>query len=904
VARAAHSTTLDAILASGVWQKQHRILTCSLTWPSGDPPFATGGVAPTEAAIPESVPLYDAAAFDPDVWTDVSALVGDYSYNEDAGQPVGQLSLSVPLATGASTLQTVFSEMRCLVLQYRFVGGWNTAPTPDAPYDTGWFNVAWCLSDGYAESWEPFHAYTVNAKGPLKLATLDPITGGEEALCLQADVITHGTYAEKAPLVMVHDDTANGVWEFGYTGGTDADPVQPNWAESPLSEIWCTNVPDATADVPLATGGGAVQIVHGEGLVRINKAWAQSSPGDPPDYTAGLGFEGATVPTLTGIVYRYAHVAMDEQVTFRTPVALPADIATGKTQLGSTPGEVTVAGDLTSLLEGLTLLVQDGTARRLATTGLSYSAPNTTITLADSSADVATNAPVQYGDANRLQDVALQVFTRAGYHRDAAQAALYLATPEEPEIRGTGVPIMLPPQTWQETDEQTPLEWLEGLRSEGYVPPNYRAVETVAGGVALVNVGQVTGADMLPITHTAAPVSIDRSDLQVVTRVVSRGLRRLVDDHAPDCTPADVALPTPAVSLYGEHARTSVSAPDYQFALADLLKDRPVPGRTITRQVAPNGIGQTGWLTTTDENVRSMHAYEMRPWGWDARVTSTDDADSLRDQWRGAPLATFTWGSAITLYGLEMNVSNPWLAAFDAGNGLVAGDVAGWGDGDGGFDNGGPLGGRKDGVTPQRLRVEYLGADGAWHWLIADAKSSTSFPEVLSYPWDSFHDRVPVETTALRLVCLDPALTEQTDNASWYHCIIGVYLSRLKVFGSTEYRGEASLGVTSPFNSAAWQAVRARVRRRSWIMPEAAPWCSSQDAADGLALDWLESFTRDLAPRRLNAPRPDARVWDTVSVTLPNGAAEELLVSSVTHSSKDASCAIEATGYANPLGES
>ncbi len=912
MARPTYSTDLDTILAGKSYAKAFRVLTTALQWPSGDPPYAD----PADYLQVQDWPVptdpepsaYDAGTFDADAWTDCTNLVsGEPTFTQDAGMPIDQLSLNVPLETPTATLADVFQEMRVVLVQVRFWG---------SDKDTGWFNLCFCISDGYGEEWQPFHRYVVNAKCVLKLAHKDTAAGDSQVRVYQPDLVAVGSLGTHYQLTKVNEDSD--VWEYGITvTGPDGAAVQPNWADRPLPQFWCHNVTDESEPVPLAIGANAVQAVFGEGILRVGKAWAKSTPGTPPDYSQGLGFpsDESTEPDIRGIVYRYAHPATTEQVAFRSPRTVPTDLARDLTVVSAAAGSVTVDGDITNLPEGLTLMAADGTGRRWATTTLTLSSGDTVIGLQGNA--TIDSAVLHYGDANLLQDVALDLFIREGFQRADADAPFYVSV-ETPQLGGTDADIQLPPQVVRDTDGSTALELLESWRSGGYAPPQWQAVSTSDGQVQIKNVVQLPDADpdILPVAHLESAL-VDRSDVQVVTKVIARGLARQVTDYSRTATISDVAegdggLPAPPESGFsdgdtvfrGEMVRSGATGYDENFVLANLLKDRAVVGVSYASVLSKwQRLTNATPKTITQARIR---AREMRPWGWYYNCGAIADADSIREEWRGKALCEIDLGSAVEVHGIELNVSNPWIPAFEQLNGLVAGeeDANGWGDNAGKlYDRGGGLGdgSRHMGVLPQWLQAQYWDeTDGYWRMLASDLRSGSEFPEVIQVTADAFDSRAEVTTSQLRILCAEPTLVEAgSKDEDWYHLIVCVFLSRIKVFGSPEVRGEAEIGVTSPFNSAYWQAVRARLRRRTWSLPEPAPWVRTEAEANALALDWLKEYARDLAPRELAVARPDLRKFDTVSYTLPNGTAEYALATRVTHG-EGVMSRLSATSYSAP----
>ncbi len=615
MARPAYSTQLDTMLAAGVCSRAFRVLTCNLAWPAGDPPYATGGVSvPT---IPDSPPAYDPATFDPDIWTDVKAMVDGYHYTQDAGMQCDQLSLSVPVAWRGN-LATVFRENRAIVIQRMWRGAGQT---------TTWVNLCFCLSDGYSESWQaPRHMYTVNAKDVLKLANLERLGALTGSVVYQADLVRYGTLTDHAAMALT--GIAADAYEYGIPAGpfgvttgaaedklidsaaaftaalvgetvtvvkaagnqtatidavdsgtqltlsddiaTDATHyyiggIHGNWSDKPGPQLWALSIPNAEEDLRLAIAGDALQAVFGEGVVRLGKTYCETPPGEEPvkapDFKQGLGLDIDQIPEIEGVVYRFAHPVMQD----KDEISLPSDIADSLTQVEDPPtaGRVQVSGDITACPPGMHLVLLDGSGTRYTaarSTALTYDSGNdaTTITLTDETATIATGTAMRYGDANRVQDVIYRMLLDCGYQVSDNTAAFYLTPPEAPYVNGVQTDIVLPPMSYLDTDEITALEAIEQLRRDGYIPPSYYVRATAAGQVVTNTVSQLAdgNGDIIPVNRPTE-AEIDRGDLQVATRVTARGLVRQVQDAAETATltePAEADDGLPAIN--GSHQVT------------------------------------------------------------------------------------------------------------------------------------------------------------------------------------------------------------------------------------------------------------------------------------------------------------------------------------------------------------
>lgn len=870
---------IGSIAASHDARYSYRVLTVDLNWPddgapANDAPFATPGQRVTVPAISEPVPAYDAATFNAAVWTDCTALVSGYpSYSQSLDLASDRLTLRVATAWANTALRTVFREMRAILVQERWQGG---------VYDTGWFSVAWCLSDGFSEVWERGgrHVMQVTARDALKLFGLHRLGRETGSEVYQPDLVQAGTVASHQALTWSREMAD--AWEFGLPSRVTGNP-HPNWASQPAPQLWCHNVPTAAIPVRLEMAGEAVQFVPGEGLVRVSKSYAAASPGPAAeeDYSVGLGITGQ--PDIRGVVYRYAHPAMDG-----ADGAVDTDLIPSLVVAGSGAGYVDVAGDYSTWPAGLTLYAADGTGDEWHVSSLVYSAPNTRLTLVEAGVTVTVGRALSYGWSNAVTEVIRRLALRCGYQVEDAEDALAIAA-SNPIVLGAAEPIVLPPQTYADTDRRTPMEALETLRREGYVPPNYLPIADAEGRVAVESVEQLaTGhADIIPLAALMAPAAIRRTDREVYTDVVARGLVRQASNAAGlagvsvALTAGASGLPAPAYTLYGSQS------PNAARLAAMLAPEGSAGGRHVLSAVKRRLIG---WALHPIDNA-----------------TDAAKRDALWAQWCGAGMVDVTLAGAVQVYAIDLDISNPWVYIWQQGSPQGITDNAGWRNDVAVYG----LPEAKHVYRPARLdlqalSIQYLDPDTAsWRPLVSSARGKYQFPDKLRLEAEQFDTRAPTTMQQLRITCLEPAVAlvgSYDDDPNWYYAQWSFFLSALRVWGSTEIRSTAVLGQTAPFNTAAWRTVRKRLRPRTWVMPDAVPWASSQAKADDLSLLWLKEFARDLAPRQLSAYRPDVRAGNTVRATLPGGSARDYLVIG-TERRKPGVVDVTAVDYGSPYEE-
>lgn len=854
-------TKLDSILATGSMSVSRRVLVVAPTWPTtgGDilnPPFPAGDTV-TVPVIAEPVALYDESTYSNAVWTNVTALVSDYEVTNDSSQAIGHVRLRVPAEWASADVAAVFQEMHVLVIQERYSGHDGAG----SALETDWEYRCFALVDGYTEVWDGgAHRYEVVCRDVLALASLDPLGSAAGSAAYQPDAIQEGTLASKVSLT--YKGVASGAYEYYLEsrGGYQ----QPNWADRPPPMLWCTNAKSATDDVRLTVAGNAVQVVYGEGLLRISTSYAMTDPGTELDYTLGLGITSGQ-PAVEGVVYRYAHP------TLRGWDAEP-DVVDTLTVAASAAGSIEVTGDYSAYPGKLTLIVLDGTGARYSTTGITYNAGTgrSTIALYESGVTLAAGTLVRYGDANRVRDFARRLLLQSGFQCDDSTEPFYFSEPETQSIAGATRDILLPPLVYDDTDSMPAVEALDDLRRRGSIPPNYISYATREGQVVTKSVAQLADghSGILEISVPVPPAAIVRGNAETTTRVIARGLPRIVDDYVADnvssitftaVTGAD-GLPAPAVSL-----EKNDYLPSYTWLSEDWIQRK------------------------TNPRLRRLR-------GWAAHVSSDVTTRALAAQWNGAALLDIELPAAVSIAAIELDVSNPWILGFTAGRfdilekyGLTR-DPEYFNDSrDYIFKRPHRKGRLLPMCEPQSIAIFFEDqSSGQWMPLVSYVPSTMTFPEVLRYERREFDTRAAVTTDKLRVVCIEPCVLQTgTYDEDWWYAGLGVFLSRIKLYELDELRGVAALGETAPFNTASWMTARNRLRTRTFVLPDVATWANEQADVDALALEWLKEFARDYAVRTLQAVRPDVDLWDTVRVTLPGGSATNYLVTGCVHSSDD-----------------
>jgi hypothetical protein len=561
------------------------------------------------------------------------------------------------------------------------------------------------------------------------------------------------------------------------------------------------------------------------------------------------------------------------------------DVIDAVTVAASGAGYVDVAGNYSTYPGGLTLILHEDASEaaaigaRYPTTGAIVYTGGTgrsRFALADAAAVVPVGAVLQYGDCNRARDVVLRWLLESGFQTTDSDAPFYCHAPEMPHVGGVNRDLLLPPLVYADTDRVTVMGAMEDLRQRAHLPPNYLLRADADGHVSCAPVEQLADGDpgILECGVLLPQISIDRTDREVVTRVVARGQARQVQDIT-QTYPSGIsyAWVTDATGLPAASLTTIV---DEQSVLSRLGED---------------------WQAALDDPA----AHRLR--GRSAKPTTQAAANTFIAQWHGAGLVDITFTAPERIDAIELDLSNSWQRVSQEQNWNILGKADNVRYGDAGKERWYRLPNyrhpnRAQIFEPQEIALHYEDpATGALVPLLSSVLGRYEYPDVQRFEAGDFDTRQPVTTERLRIVCISPSQIQTGSyNDSWWWLGVAVWLTRLRIWRSEEVRGEAALGETAPFDTAGWIAARNRLGTRTYVLPDVAPWAQNETDAGKLALAWLTEFARDLSQRRFSVVRPDLSVGDTAQVTLPGGSAINYLVPSVQHT-HDLRTALGATNY-------
>jgi hypothetical protein len=838
------NTILDSILASGNLNYESRVLTTDITWTSDN----TSKTEPLDIpAIIENQILtnypsdeWDANPNKYTLWTNCSALVESYHINDDTGFAILQASLTVPSTWNDITVERMFRDMRVIAIQERYFND---------THDTGWVTQCIGVSEGNSQTWETDHGYVINIKGLLKLANLDFL----EKRIYEADKIQIGDEANHVTLAYLGETTE--AFEYGFTLNKTADTaVWSNWCDKPAPQLWITV---AGQEYPIVLAGNAVNIVFGEGVVRLNKQYCVDSPGTPVDYTKGLGLELGVHPTITGTIYRY--VVPEGRTEERTRgLDLPADVKEGITTRALAEAEsYEVAVYASDVCDGVDCSQFRGAFLRLKLSDSPYTEYTVSdmrmftdiiglktyllYSLTDTTASIPVGSRIDIANANELTYIAKDLLLNCGYHTNEIKAG-YLDYISTPQI-GTppaGVNITLPPLVYKLQDEKTALQALTDLWSEGSTTPNWMLFQGRNGGIGIKNVYQKTEADphTIPVNHVLPGLTIEHSDNDVATRVVARGKVRVVKDLSKE----------PGTTI----GSSTLAIPD--------------GATTVTVTSSLNDVIASYVPSTLDYKKLLLKGYRFEQTGYgspppDSTLYNTG-VNTYNTGFKGKTIGIITLDSPQNINQIELQTPS-----------AVSSQKI-WTE-------------RTLYSIPQNLAVDYYDEIyKRWLPLISFIQCENVIGSQQQFSAEDFDTRDSVYTSKLRLRCLQPAiqinkLGYALEYKVYYHYFIWLY--RIKIFSSPEIQAEAELGVTEGFTSDGWKAIRNRMRRRTYFMEEAAVWADTPEMVQDLAILWLQEKVKNLATFTLKVIRPDIEKWDTIKFVDPVGVTQTALVISVDH---------------------
>jgi hypothetical protein len=899
--------------------KDWRILTTTLQWPAGEPPFASGKLSVPTLGTPV---VYNELTFSATDWTDVSGLVTNYNYSSGLNNQVDVLSLTIPMDIRSRDLDRCFKSMRVILVQERYYNG---------ALDTDWLNIAYCISTGYASTFERqrgYQSWTVNALDVLMLAGLDII--GDKVY--QADIVQYGDsvthfsmalvgnfsdafefglvdsgfhgIAETANTTTLTDEEAtftdnvigreavlvlpNGTFEIAHITARTATTltlspgfsttyedvyyyvgaIHPNWADRPAPQFWSHNVTGETIPVPLAVAGDALQAVFGEGVFRLSKNYCESAPGTGGDYKQGLGYAEGAIPDVRCHMYRFAQPVIPDRLHVNTL----SDTYNFTSINSETTGYIQfpIVDSNRILRSKLTVILQDGTGRRYTTSGVTDLGGGVwKLTFTDSSTVIAASTNFTYADCNTASYLVQRLLFESGFQQIDSGAAFYINTPEVPLIGTESVNITLPPLQSKEAEGRKRLECLEELKTDNSIVPSWVVRAKADGEIYIENIKQKFGlADsaIIPLDHYSAG-DIDRTDMGVFTKVIIYGTPRQLAD-ATQYRKNDGTLTTvitdgdlPAINTENDTVTVdSVVIPLNGYATRGAV-------HFIEEIMDKDHWSYKVDLETLFDRTKlaSLDSMLQRPWCWSYSSTVEDFVvlqQLIESAWVNSTLCEIEFKDAdgvsreIEINQLNLDLQNSW--------GFYAGDY---------------YKGKYDSYEQQVIAIYYYDLDSlTYQPLVTNISSAVSSTKDVTFQFTEkdFVTRQNVLTNKIKVVCVKPFTMSIRLFTGWppeyFTCgMTGVALTSIEVWPTEKLRGVAEIGKTEPFTGSKWNAVKDRMRTRTFIVKNQVEWASKQETIDNLAAEWLYEVTRNLSPRSITGFRPDVIVGDTIRMLAPTG---------------------------------
>lgn len=860
---------LNSIINSGNVIKQHRILTIDIPWPDGEPPYSPGTYV-NVPVIPETPSVYGVDEFDKDSWFDVTKVVKNYTYNQDSDMQINQLSLSIVGDWDSLQVEKYFREMRAIVVQESY---------SNEDVNTGWFNVCWCISEGFAAQWGiGNHGYTVNAKDVLSLLNMTPLAD-DNGLVFEPSKIDIGSPTGLNALSLVRDNEDD--LEYGYINQTGAGT--------------CTISTDQYGGFIIGSYTGNIALDEVTIRNTASGICIRSKISGTMGAPATRFFIEDTVNLNTALTYTFIIGQIQPNWCDRpAPQFFLTNVPNYTVNVPVSVGDNAVQGVFSEGLLRLSKNWVNGTQTNSdLSKGLGYTTlPSTNVypTIAGYfkryAHPVMGTLPADSGEYNSVVSVITSILLRYGFQNEDETRPLYIENIESPTLDGLVGELTLPVMVIAKDDSTTAAEFIENLRKSGFVPPNYYVLGTADGNVITKNVSQ-NNAGYIPITKMK-DLSYDRNNLDIYTKVLARGLYSVLPNIASSAILTDVSS--------GNGGLIDPSSLD-DFESKHNHSTYPLTNLTNTHKLAS---------TAMDYNY-------FMPWFWRFKKMTNADGDvisylNLIDNWNDKYLCELDFGTdqVIDKVELEIPVITTQLKA------LVEEFQDIWT-----HYSDPPLNHlyRQFILKEQILQIDYL--DGSeWKVLISNIASPRDDIDKSKLIFEStqFDTRSSVYTSKLRVKCVQPfviegGLTGPTtwgENYSYYdfyeQILFAAFLWLIKVYPSPEIQQTAEIGVDSPFTGQYWIDNKKRLRTRKYIMEEAVPWLDDATKVKNMAIAWLKDKVRDLAPRAFSCIRPDLNLWDTIRLTDPVGHTNYYLVTGVTKSSEGI-CQVLCVNYTAPYVE-
>lgn len=773
--------------------------------------------------------------------TDVTGYVTSYNIVKDANQLVDACEIQCAEDWGVEVIGTIFVANTYLRIQERYIN-------KDYTVDTGFHDVGHFLIEGV--SGESINAngekvINVAAKGMLKLASLDKANGAiepDKILVSRRDMLVSDETAE-TKTYQVERAGMSGVY-------------YENWADSPSVRIWATDFPPLPGDEVLAGdilrlrgSEGATQVLFGAGKLILDKDYLTSAVKDN-------GFGNPS--TIQAEFFRFAQdvdVIDSAKITNITRTLDNAgNIVVARLRIADT----TIGYASAESYIGRTVYVTSGNAK-----GYSYiirkvlaSAPHVYFyvsradgTLPDFNEDqLAVNDYVRITDDNAIEVALTKALKRAGF-QDLDPTLPFYVDIDPPAIDGG---VLVPPIRFSWEDEITWLDVITNIMQ--FAPPNYVLYQDNSGVMRTKTVIQkeVESADhnLLGITDYFR----DRSDFGVYTRVVvvgGEGDSTNVALHVDQGGNADIG----AYKLTNFYLQGSETGQTKSQANANLIMDQinnADPKTPSFTDTSTNDIVYYGGIYNMNGDSCKRWSMEDSDILWlDLGINPVTENMYELDQINLTVLPPFING---TIFKQSMQIyymtDDDYIALANARAPL-------------------PGSSTYDATTKANLTSSLVvgAASPAWKLLVDEFNCEEGETVI---PSDQFEGGRPKKFRFLKFRVCQPYHRPKQDVTPYRNVPISIIsLNDIKVYTSRRIIQTAELGKTPPFDTADFKSLKARLRRRTYVLRDN-PYLDTVKKVQDFASQELKERYTEFSPYNFTAVAPTVDIYDTIKFINPN----------------------------------
>lgn len=799
---------------------------------------------------------------------DVTEYISRYSINKDSANLIDAVEIECHEAWGVETIGSVFKANTYIKIEERYINMGYTV-------DSDWKSKGHYLVDGVTgESINSNGEKTINvtARGLLKLTTLDKANG---------EIVPDKILISRRAMEKVVDGTDTVEFQVPRLGFDGL--YYQNWADSPSVRLWSSDFTPLPGDIVtvsdvlrLRGSEGATQILFGDGRVVFDRTYFTAAVKDN-----GFGDPG----TVEVEAYRYAQgidkvSAVDITGLYRT-LDTAGNVVTAKIKISAAATGLNTDESYI----GRSIVVRSGNAKgfRYKVIKTTYSAPDYYFwvvrfdnSVPDLTADGLTVFDyIDITDCNLIEEALTKALKRAGFQDNDSTKPFYIDL-EPPALDGG---VLIPPIKFSYDEE---VSWADVVANiMQYAPPNYVLYTDPVDGITKTKTvvqQSVTNADHF--LKTITDYYRDRSDFGVFTRVLVYGGER-------DTENVGLHIDQGGYSDVGAYKLDNFWSANDQDGVTKTQNQAD----TIIKQISNADPKLPSFQDENDSN-RYVYGGIYRLYGPTCVRWSMEDSDIM---WMDIGLNPST-GGMYEIDQIDLTVLPPFYNGTQIRQSMQVFYMT-----DADFTNQmtmkAPLPGAAN-YNVTRTRMEdnaYIGKDNqAWKLLVDEFACEEGETIV---PADQFETQKPTKVRFLKFRVCQPYHRGKQDVAPYRNNPLSIIvLNDVKVWTSRRIIQSAELGLTPPFESSDFSALKARLRRRTFILRDN-PYLDTTKKAQDFALQELKERYSEFSPHTFTAIAPTVDIFETIKFINPNNdVTYSALVKSVRHNS-DGTANITAIDY-------